>query len=382
MKVLFVFSIGKLDGGAAAVWMNLLDGLTGRGVEPYVVIPQDSDGTLTSELERRGIPWRETFFTWWVTTDPHPHSLKRRIVRAGARQINARAEREIGRFIDDCRIELVYICDGTISAGLDAAKKRSIPVVWHFHQFIREDVGISYIDLDRQVESTLARADRIVAVSRAIASDMERRFPLVRVMSIPNGIAKARIVNKREILAGDEAVFTLVGRIDENKRQEDAIRAFAQIAPEFPQARLMLVGTGQDGLVSRLEELASQLAAAKRIEFCGYQSDIKSVWKTTDIALNCSYSEGCSMVVAEAMSCGCLVLCSDAEGNAELIGEGTGLLYERCNVDALAEQMRWLLEHPDAARAIAQSGRESAARLFDIDVQVDAVYGVFTEVLS
>ncbi len=86
MKVLFVLSIGKLDGGAAAVWVNLLEGLPSRGVEPVVVIPEDVDHTLVEELEARGIPWHAVFYTWWVTTDPNPHSAKRKIARAALAQ--------------------------------------------------------------------------------------------------------------------------------------------------------------------------------------------------------------------------------------------------------------------------------------------------------
>lgn len=382
MKVLFVFSIGKLDGGAASVWMNLLDRLPERGVEPFVVIPQDSDGTLVAELEKREISWWDTFYTWWVTTDPHPHSAKRRIARAGARVINSRAEQDIGKLIDTWGIELVYICDGTITAGLAAAHARSLPVVWHFHQFIREDVGISFIDSDRQVRATLAKANRIIAVSRAIAADMENRFPGISVRAIPNGISKSRIGDKANVLQGEAVTFTLVGRIDENKRTRDAVLAFSEIAEEFPRAHLKIVGTGQEELITSLQGLVNELPARDRIELCGQRDDIVTIWNSTDVALNCSYSEGCSMVIAEAMMSGCLVLCSTAPGNVEIVKEGTGILYERRNVGDLARRMRWVLEHSDEAGVLARAGKEHAKRMFDIDAQVDAVYELFAEVLS
>ena len=383
MKVLFVLSIGKLDGGAAAVWVNLLEGLPSRGVEPVVVIPEDVDHTLVEELEARGIPWHAVFYTWWVTTDPNPHSAKRKIARAGARAINARAEREIGGLIDSQGIDIVYICDGTITAGIEAARARAVPVVWHFHQFIREGQDtIAFIDSATHVSDTLMKASRILTVSNAIAADLEHRFELEDVVAIPNGIPSSRIVDRGEILQDEPVVFSLVGRIDANKRQEDAIRAFIEIAPDYPKARLKIIGSGDTVLEERLRELVGEARAERQIELCGFQSDIASVWKETDVALNCSYSEGCSMVVAEAMSSGCFILCSDAEGNREIVRDGAGLLYERCNVEGLAQAMRWVLEHPDQARKMAQEGKRYAAQMFSMDAQLDSIHRVFCEVLT
>ena len=383
MKVLFVLSIGKLDGGAAAVWMNLLDGLPSLGVEPFVVIPQDTDHTLTDELEARKIPWHAVFYTWWVTTDPHPRSAKRKMARMGARAINARAEREIGDIIDAQGIDIVYVCDGTITAGIEAARKRSMPVVWHFHQFIREGQDrIAFIDSAAQVKETLDKATRIVTVSHAIATDLEQRFSLQDVVAIPNGIPDARIVDRGEILQDEQAVFSLVGRIDANKRQKDAVSAFIEIAPDYPQAHLKIVGSGDEDLERQLRELIDKAHMQNQIELSGFQRDIARVWEETDIALNCSYSEGCSMVVAEALSCGCFILCSDAEGNREIVQDGAGMIYERCSIDELAPAMRWVLEHPDKARTMARAGRAHARRIFSMDAQLDSIYRVFCEVLA
>ncbi len=258
-----------------------------------------------------------------------------------------------------------------------------MPVVWHFHQFIREGQDtIAFIDSATHVSDTLKKASRILTVSNAIAADLEHRFELEDVVAIPNGIPSSRIVDRGEILQDEPVVLSLVGRIDANKRQEDAIRAFIEIAPDYPKARLKIIGSGDTVLEERLRELVGEARAERQIEFCGFQSDIASVWKETDVALNCSYSEGCSMVVAEAMSSGCFILCSDAEGNREIVRDGAGLLYERCNVEGLAQAMRWVLEHPDQARKMAQEGKRHAAQMFSMDAQLDSIHRVFCEVLT
>lgn len=383
MKVLFVFSIGRMTGGAANVWLSLLDGLSARGVEPCVVIPGDVDGTMVAELERRGIPWKAAFFTWWVTADPDPRSLRRRLCRAAARAVNARAEHLIGSFIDEQRADLVYICDGTVTAGLHTAKKRGLPVVWHMHQQVGGDADISYIDSDGQVGRELSRADAVIAVSRSIGDGLRTRFSACpKVHVVPNGIPVERTCSAGGVLEGDEVRFSFVGRFDGNKRPGDALRAFCAIAPDFPEARLCLVGTGDEGLLARLKREAAADAAAARIEFPGFCSDMPGVWARTDVALNCSMSEGCSMVMAEALASGRLVLCSDAPGNVELVPSSCGLLYARGDADALAGRMRWVLEHRDEARALAAAGKARAEQVLSVDAQMDAVLSVFKGVLS
>lgn len=384
MKVLFVFSIGRLHGGAANVWFNLLDTLPSRGVEPYVVIPQDVDHSMTRALQERGIPWIEAFFTWWVTGDAHPRSLVRRIRRKGASIVNRAAEKVIDDFIVKQGIELVYICDGTITAGLDAAQRRGIPVVWHIHQFIEGDNGsVSFIDRETQVRSAFARADALITVSEGIKAYLRSRFPTIRkIAAIHNGIPKDRICDKTSVLEGDTVVFTLAGHLDANKGQLDAARAFAQVARDFPEARLQFVGAGEQEEVEKVRAECERGGILPQVAYLGQRSDMPAVWETTDVALNCSMSEGCSMAVGEAMSSGCLLLCSTAEGNVEIIDGRYGLLYERGKVDALAEKMRWVLENRAEARLIAARGKQHALQLFDLDRQADAVFRVFTEVLA
>lgn len=385
MKVLFVFSIGRLDSGVAVVWMNLLRGLPARGVDPYVVMPQNPDSRMRAELDSFGIPWEVVPFAWWATRDAASGPFGRRVRRGVARALNARAEKRIGKIIDARGIELLYLCDGTIATGLAAANKRDLPVVWHIHEFMRtRPGGLNFVTPEMHVGSMLAKADRIITVTKSIRTDLTQQFPGLRdgrMQVVYNGVLPSRIVDKRGILDRDATVFTLVGHINENEGQEEAVRAFIRIAPDFPEAKLRIVGTGDETLLSRLRSIADKSKAATRIVFANTYRDITDIWNETDVALNCSYSEGCSMAFCEAMSSGCLMLCSTAESNVELVEGKYGLLYERRKIEALAERMRWVLTHKDEARAIAAAGKRRALGLFGLDRQLDSVSRVFSEAM-
>ena len=390
LTVLFVLSVANTQGGAAKVWLNLLRGLPAYGVKPFVVMPSHGDGSMAAALEELGVPYMETFYTWWVTTDSNPRSLKRRFARRGAKFANARAEAQVAEALEEAQADLVYICDGSVTLGLDAAQQAGIPVVWHFHQFIRgAQDGLWFIDLPEEVAQQLQRAARIVTVNQGQRDDLCQRFGLdqKKVSAVYNGVDLRRAGTKTELLSGEAVTFTLAGRVDANKRHQDAVEAFDLVAGEYPQARLLLVGDGTDAAVDALRQKVAASPYAERIELRGYTDDMPALWAETDVALNCSLSEGCSMVLAEAMASGCLVIASDAEGNAELLDpdnqmpgmcEGVrGLLYERGSARSLAEQMRWVLEHPVAARQIAAFGRADGRAAFSLEGQLERIRDVF-----
>lgn len=382
MKVLFVFSTGRFDDPAVGSWLTLLDTLPSKGVEPLIVVPNDVDDYMALEFDKRGIPWRKVFFTRWILGDRDEDSLSHKLRRAVVRQVNNRADKAIGKLMDEWGAELLYICAGTICAGLSPARERDLPVVWHVHHFLRnEKAGDNFVETDAHVGTMLASADAIIASCKSIKTDIRGQFPGCRnIKVIYNGVPEGRVYEKQHIFNGDDVVFTLTARFEQNKRHIDALRAFEQVAPDYPEMRLRFVGTGDKKIISSLKSEAAASPVASQVEFAGYVDDISEVWEDTDVALNCSYSEGCSMAVGEAMTSGCLLLCSTAEGNVEIVDGSYGLLYERAKVPALAAKMRWVMENKREAQRIAGEGKLRAAKIFSAQGQADAVYKVFSSV--
>ena len=377
MRVLFVLSIGHMSGGAATVWFNLMDGLRTRGVEPYVLMPANKDGSMLAALDVRGIPHETEFFTWWTCGDGNPRSLAHRVRRTAAKQVNKRAELKIEEIIRAHKIDLVYIADGTITAGLDAAERCGIPAIWHFHEVIDGAAGSqAFLDSKQQVAQQLARAHTILCVSNYIAQGLKEICPSANVRAVYNGVS-ANNVAQEPAAINENACITLCGRVDGNKGQLDAVKAFELIAAEFPSVRLRIIGSGAEASMAALRKAVAASTFASRIELRDHADNMADVWTSTAIALNCSYNEGCSLVVMEALCSGCLVIGSSAPGNAELLSDGHGLIYERRNPEQLAEKLRWALRNPDKASQIAAQGSKWAANAFDLGLQLKAVYETF-----
>ena len=67
---------------------------------------------------------------------------------------------------------------------------------------------------------------------------------------------------------------------------------------------------------------------------------------------------------------------TDIRGTGDLLEGGCGLLVKLGDIDGLAQAMAWVLDHPQAAREMAQRGRESvlAYELQNILKQYEALY--------
>src|ERR1019366_2927972 len=135
-------------------------------------------------------------------------------------------------------------------------------------------------------------------------------------------------------------LFVLVGELNVNKRQADAIAALASM--RHSDAEMVLLGSGRER--SRLETLALAQGLAQRVHFAGWVDDVRPVLVGATGLVTTSKREGLSRSVMEALALGIPVVASTARGNRELVGD-SGFVVETGNVGALADAMDWLIDH-------------------------------------
>lgn len=154
------------------------------------------------------------------------------------------------------------------------------------------------------------------------------------------------------------------------KRVDDLIRAFASIQQRFPEAWLIVAGSG--GQADELEELAGSLGVA-RIRFAGFlnQSAIPGLYAASDLFVLPSASDAWGLSVNEAMAAGLPVIVSDQVGaSPDLVkGKKTGFVYPCGDVAALSQALAHLLESLELRRAL---GRNAERLISDWDADVCA----------
>jgi len=100
------------------------------------------------------------------------------------------------------------------------------------------------------------------------------------------------------------------------------IEAFARIAPDFPNTRLVLAGKPGD-YEPNLRALASTLGIAERVEFLGMISDEEKLqhYRRCIAYVQPTLYEGFGLAIAEAVACGCPVITSSRGAVPEVAGD-------------------------------------------------------------
>ncbi|MBX6311518.1 MAG: glycosyltransferase family 4 protein [Isosphaeraceae bacterium] len=282
----------------------------------------------------------------------------------------------IGRLrtvLRDLRPDVVHTHQiGALFYGGPAARSVGVPLIVHTEH------GKNYAERPRaQMLGRLAGllATRFFCVSEDIAAEVRshRIASRPKVHVVPNGIDTARFRQRGDVQAlrrslgipPEAPVVGTIGRLDEIKRQDLLLRAFARAGVLIPEAHLLLVGDGP--LMGELRTLAAGLRLGKRVHFAGYQEQPEHYLQVMDVFALTSRSEGMPLVVLEAWAAGVPVVASRVGGLPELIDEGqTGLLFAPGDECALAAALCGLLTDPGRARRLGEAGQRRVESMFDV----------------
>jgi glycosyltransferase involved in cell wall biosynthesis len=189
-------------------------------------------------------------------------------------------------------------------------------------------------------------ADRVIAVSKAVADSMTRRgIPKKKLRVVCNGTLgspRTRQLAEYLPLPLHRPAITTVAGMYQRKGIAELIDAFAQIASQFPQAHLYLVGNGPDR--EMFEEQAQSTDVSDRIHFEGFQPEPQRYLLATDIFVLASHREPFGLVISEAREAGCAIIASNVDGVPEAVDHGqAGVLVMPSDAPTLAAALSQLL---------------------------------------
>lgn len=154
---------------------------------------------------------------------------------------------------------------------------------------------------------------------------------------------------------GDGKYILLVGYPWYLKGVDILIRAFNMVSREFPGYSLKVVGWCPEG-----RDYYERLAQGNhKIELCDpvYYHDIIPIVANCTLYVLASRTEAMGRVLIEAMACRKPIIASNVGGVSSIIKDGyNGLLFEKENVQDLAEKICRLLSCPDDAQRLATNG--------------------------
>lgn len=156
-----------------------------------------------------------------------------------------------------------------------------------------------------------------------------------------------------------------VGRLVRLKGFDILLRAFAQVAQEFDDWNVVILGEG--GEREALGDLARHLAIDGRLSMPGLVLDPERVMARSDLFVLASRYEGFPNALLEAMGVGMAVIGTKTAGSSEIIKDGlNGLLVPIDDAPALAQAMGGLMRNGQA-RATLGHGARGVRERFGID---------------
>lgn len=166
-----------------------------------------------------------------------------------------------------------------------------------------------------------------------------------------------------EIRNGSEDfTFIFIGRMVRDKGINELVAAFDRLNREMPATKLLLVGKFEDELDPVLPETKQIIENNPKIEFAGYQNDVRPFLVASDVAVLPSYREGFPNVVIQAGAMGLAQIVTDINGCNEVVIEGqNGLIIPKQNEEALYKAMQRLATDRELTARMAASARESIA---------------------
>ena len=225
----------------------------------------------------------------------------------------------------------------------------------------------SYVYMAEQAALPIYKRIRFIVGSPSTHKEMLRLgFPDERTHLIPYGVAH-KSFRQLGIPKNPASLIGMVGRLKKYKSVDHLLEAFIIVRQELPEAKLIIVGDGDDK--PRLMSAARSLGISDAVTFTGFVSEEEKVkyLNQMHVAVNTSAKEGWGLTVIEANACGTPTVSSNVEGLRDAVVEGeTGLLYEYGNREKLAEKILLVLRDGHLRQQLSDNALRRS-KLFDWD---------------
>ncbi len=173
--------------------------------------------------------------------------------------------------------------------------------------------------------------------------------------------------------------FGVVGRVRPAKGQGDFVDALAGLADDQALTPVLV------GLARGTDEGFAQALRARlpRLVLAGEQREVVGWYQGFEVVVQPSRSESYSLVIPEAMACGCAVVAARLPAAPGLIDDGrTGFLYPVGDVSALREVLARLRAEPQLVRRVGDAAAEEAKARFGIEHEAQALRALYDEAVQ
>jgi len=285
-------------------------------------------------------------------------------------------------------------------AAVHAARRLGVPSVyevrglWEFTRLAREpwfDTTDSFRLTATMETAAATNADRVIAITRALADELVRRgVDAARISVVPNGVDTTRFTprSRDEALAEElgvagRTVVGYVGSLLDYEGLDLLVDAAARLRGRRDDFAVLIIGDGRTR--PALEARVTELGLQSTVIFTGRvpHAEVERYYSLVDIAPFPRAAVAVTELVSplkpfEAMAMGKTVVASDVAALAEIVNDGeTGRLFPKGDAEALATVLREILDEPGSAAGLARQGLEWVRSERDWRVVAEGISAVY-----
>ncbi len=196
----------------------------------------------------------------------------------------------------------------------------------------------TYIFLFEKPVPLIYKSRNFMVISKSTAEEVEKRgIPRENIHIVECGIDKEVYRFDPSIPKFEVPTLIYIGRLKKYKNVETPIKAMPIIRNSVPNARLIIIGSGDH--LPDLQRLTQSMELDKVVEFKGFipQGEKINYLRRAHISVYPSLKEGWGLTNIEANACGTAVLAARVPGLQDSVDEGnSGLLFEYGNTEAFS----------------------------------------------
>lgn len=303
---------------------------------------------------------------------------------------------------DRRRFDLIAAHDWLASvAGILCKRALQIPLVFHLHSIEEGRTGDGSLTIKSLERLGGKIADLVITVSYAMRDQLVSiGYEERKIRVIYNGVDEKKYNSKRisahqisefkeKIGVGSSPMLLFVGRLNWVKGADTLVRAMPFILKEVPDAKLVILGKGdQEGLISNLTAQLG-LQEAVKLHYKYVDEDTRILYYAAcDVAVFPSKYEPFGIVCTEAMSMGKPVVVG-AKGvsglREQVIPSGPSRCGFHVNPDDpydIAKFTIELLKDEGLKKRLGENARSRVLERFTLDRVADETIRVYEEALS
>lgn len=244
---------------------------------------------------------------------------------------------------------------------------------WHgsvFHEELQLPVAIAARICEKSIPIVYRHVPWITISESTKTAMINHGIPLGNISIVSPGIDLG-VYHPRpsEVRA---PIVLCISRLKKYKNIGDVISAMSGIGQEAPDAKLVIVGTGdyEDSLRDLVRQLGLQDKVSFR-DFVGLRPPLRDVkvrlLQQARVFVMPSSFEGFSISTLEALACGTPVVSSDIDSSKELIKHGyNGFLFPVHRIDLLQRYVGTLLTNNDLHKQMSENAVKTAQQ-FTLD---------------